>query len=56
VIAEQILCALEDAVWRYRAVMSCDERVDLCADAMTTEVAHQVAVTRAALEHRPTTI
>jgi hypothetical protein len=61
-ITEQFLTALEDVVWRYRSFSSQAEQAeltDLCAEAVTAEVAHQLAITRGALHwqcpltHRP---
>lgn len=48
-ITEHFLTALEDVVWRYRALSQHPEHADLRAEVITAEVAHQLSVTRTAL-------
>ncbi|HEY2204892.1 MAG TPA: hypothetical protein VGH99_10520 [Pseudonocardia sp.] len=50
---EHFLDALEDVVWRYRALKPPVERADLYADVVTAEVTQQLAVARGALCRRP---
>jgi hypothetical protein len=52
-IAEHLLTALEDVVWRYRALSGHPEHADLYAETVTAEVAHQLAVARRALDRHP---
>jgi hypothetical protein len=53
-ISEQFLTALELLVRRYRALRTGAENADLFAEAVTGEVAHQLAIARSALYRRPT--
>jgi hypothetical protein len=48
-ITEHFLDAVEDVVWRYRALKPPVERADLYADVVPAEVAQQLAVARSAL-------
>jgi hypothetical protein len=52
-ITEHFLTALEDVVWRYRAMSGHPEHADLYAEVVTAEVAHQLAVARGALHRHP---
>jgi hypothetical protein len=52
-ITEHLLSALEDVVWRYRALSGHPEHADLYAEVVTAEVAHQLAVARRALDQHP---
>jgi len=52
-ITEHFLTALEDVVWRYRALAGHPEHADLYAEVVTAEVAHQLEVTRQALRRTP---
>ena len=52
-ITEHFLTALEDVVWRYRALSGHPEHADLYAEVVTAEVAHQLAVARGALHRHP---
>lgn len=52
-ITEHFLTALEDVVWRYRALSRHVEHADLHAEVITAEVAHQLAVARRALDRVP---
>ncbi|MDT7563602.1 MAG: hypothetical protein QOG76_2226 [Pseudonocardiales bacterium] len=52
-ITEHLLTALEDVVWRYRALSGHPEHADLYAETVTAEVAHQLALARRALDRHP---
>ncbi|MDT7585436.1 MAG: hypothetical protein QOE32_2986 [Pseudonocardiales bacterium] len=52
-ITEHFLTALEQVVWRYRAMEPPAQDADLYAEVVTAEVAHQLAVARSALRRRP---
>jgi hypothetical protein len=52
-IAEHFLTALEDVVWRYRAMATHGEYAELYAEVVTAEVAHQLEVARSALHRHP---
>jgi hypothetical protein len=52
-ITEHFLTALEDVVWRYRAMATKGEHADLYAEVVTAEVAHQLQVARTALHRHP---
>ena len=52
-IADQLLEALDDLVARHRALALHDEHVELHAELIAAEVAHQLAVTRSALHRYP---
>jgi len=51
-IAEHLLAALEDVVWRYRALALGDEHADVYVEVIAAEVAHQLAVARSGLRQR----
>jgi hypothetical protein len=52
-ITEHFLTALEDVVWRYRAMATHGEYAELYAEVVTAEVAHQLDVARNALHRHP---
>jgi hypothetical protein len=52
-ITEHFLDALEQVVWRYRAMKPPAEHADQYADVVTAEVAQQLAVARGALHRHP---
>jgi hypothetical protein len=52
-ITAHFLTALEDVVWRHRALAGHPEHADLHAELVTAEVAHQLEVTRQALSRHP---
>jgi hypothetical protein len=52
-IADQLLGALDDIVARHRALALHNEHVELHAELIAAEVAHQLAVTRSALHRHP---
>ncbi|HZZ51262.1 MAG TPA: hypothetical protein VFE65_30580 [Pseudonocardia sp.] len=52
-ITEHFLTALEDVVWRYRAMATHGEYAELYAEVVTAEVAHQLEVARNALHRYP---
>jgi RPA family protein len=56
-ITEHLLDALEQVVWRYRAMKPAtdqpDQYADRYADVVTAEVAQQLAVARGALRRHP---
>lgn len=52
-ITEHFLTALEDVVWRYRALSTHPEHSALHAEVITAEVAHQLAVARESLRRLP---
>lgn len=52
-IADQLLGALDDLVTRHRALALRDEHIDLHAELIAAEVAHQLALTRSALHRHP---
>jgi hypothetical protein len=52
-ITERFLTALEDVVWRYRAMATQGEHAELYAEVVTAEVAHQLQVARSALHRHP---
>jgi hypothetical protein len=52
-ITEHLLTALEDVVWRYRAMATREEHAGLYAEVVTAEVAHQLEVARSALHRHP---
>jgi hypothetical protein len=52
-ISEHLLAALEQLVWRYRALQPGVADADLYAEAITAEAAWQVDVARRALHLRP---
>jgi len=51
-IAEHLLAALEDVVWRYRALALGDEHAEVYVEVIAAEVAHQLAVARSGLRQR----
>ena len=52
-IADQLLGALDELVARHRALAPNDEYLELHAELIAAEVAHQLAMTRAALYRHP---
>jgi hypothetical protein len=52
-ITEHFLTALEDVVWRYRALTAHGGDDGLHAEVVTAEVAHQLEVARGALHRYP---
>ena len=52
-IADQLLGALDELVARHRALALHDEHVELHAELIAAEVAHQLAMTRSALRRNP---
>jgi hypothetical protein len=52
-ITEHFLTALEQVVWRYRAIEPRVQDADLYGWVVTAEVAHQLAVARSSLHRRP---
>lgn len=52
-ITEHFLTALEDVVWRYRALAGGGEHADISAEVITAEVAHQLSVARSSLRRHP---
>jgi len=52
-ISEYLLAALEQLVWRYRALQPGIADADVYAEAITAEAAWQVDLARRALHHRP---
>lgn len=52
-IADNLLSALDDLVTRHRALALRDEHVELHAELITAEVAHQLAMARSALHRHP---
>jgi hypothetical protein len=48
-ITEHFLTALEDVVWRYRALAGDAGHADIAPEAVTAEVAHHLAVARSSL-------
>jgi hypothetical protein len=52
-ITEHFLTALEDVVWRYRALSRGGQHDEITAEVVTAEVAHQLAVARSSLRRHP---
>ena len=52
-IADQLLGALDELVARHRALALRGEHVELHAELIAAEVAHQLAMTRSALHRHP---
>jgi len=52
-IADQLLGALDELVVRHRALALHDEHIELHAELIAAEVAHQLAITRSALHRHP---
>jgi hypothetical protein len=52
-IADQLLTALDELVARHRALELHDDRIELHAELIAAEVAHQLAMTRNALRRNP---
>lgn len=52
-IADQLLEALDHLVARHRALALHDEHIELHAELIAAEVAHQLAMTRNALRRHP---
>lgn len=52
-IADRLLNSLDDLVRRHRALALTTEHVDLHAELIAAEVAHQLAMARSALHHHP---
>ena len=52
-IADQLLVALDALVARHRALALHNEHVELHAELIAAEVAHQLAMTRSALRRHP---
>lgn len=52
-IADRLLTSLDDLVRRHRALALTTEHVDLHAELIAAEVAHQLSMTRAALHRHP---
>ncbi len=52
-IADQLLVALDQLVARHRALALHGEHIDLHAELIAAEVAHQLALTRAELRRLP---
>jgi hypothetical protein len=52
-VTQQLLTSLEDVVARYRVFTAQAELTDLCAEAVTAEVAHHLAVARTSLSRHP---
>jgi hypothetical protein len=48
-VTEHFLTALEDVVWRYRALAGDAGHADIAPEAVTAEVAHHLAVARSSL-------
>jgi len=52
-IADQLLESLDQLVTRHRALALHDEHIELHAELIAAEVAHQLAMTRSALQRHP---
>jgi hypothetical protein len=52
-IADQLLGALDELVARHRALALRDEHIELHAELIAAEVAHQLALARSALHRHP---
>jgi len=52
-IADRLLASLDELVRRHRALALHGEHVDLHAELITAEVAHQLAMARSALHRHP---
>lgn len=52
-IADQLLESLDQLVTRHRALALHDEHIELHAELIAAEVAHQLAMTRSALRRHP---
>ena len=52
-VADQLLGALDELVTRHRALALHDEHVELHAELIAAEVAHQLALARSALRRHP---
>ena len=52
-IADQLLESLDQLVTRHRALALHDEHIELHAELIAAEVAHQLAMTRSALHRHP---
>ena len=52
-IADQLLESLDQLVTRHRALALHDEHIELHAELIAAEVAHQLAMTRNALRRHP---
>ena len=52
-IADQLLTALDELVARHRALELHDDRLELHAELIAAEVAHQLALARSALHRHP---
>ena len=52
-IADQLLEALDQLVTRHRALALHDEHIELHAELIAAEVAHQLAMARSALHRHP---
>lgn len=52
-IADQLLGSLDALVTRHRALALHDEHIDLHAELIAAEVAHQLALARSALRRHP---
>ena len=52
-IADQLLGALDELVARHRALALHGEHIELHAELIAAEVAHQLAITRSALHRHP---
>jgi hypothetical protein len=52
-IADELLGALDDLVTRHRALALHGEHIELHAELIAAEVAHQLAITRSALHRHP---
>lgn len=52
-IADRLLTHLDDLVRRHRALALTTEHVDLHAELIAAEVAHELAMTRSALHRHP---
>jgi hypothetical protein len=52
-IADELLAALDALVVRHRALALHDDHIELHAELIAAEVAHQLAMTRSALRRNP---
>ncbi|MEK6438478.1 MULTISPECIES: hypothetical protein [unclassified Pseudonocardia] len=52
-IVDRLLDSLEDLVVRHRALAGDDQQVELHAELIAAEVAHELSVTRSALKRNP---
>ncbi|MCW0212072.1 MAG: hypothetical protein OJJ54_01840 [Pseudonocardia sp.] len=52
-IVDRLLDSLQDLVVRHRALVGDDQQVELHAELIAAEVAHELSVTRSALKRNP---